>query len=98
MTAPFSILGIDRVVLRAADPAGLERFYIDVLGCKLELRQGKLTQLRAGLALITIEADRAAYDATVARLAAAGVETTPADGGCQAADPWGTRIALVAGG
>jgi catechol-2,3-dioxygenase len=54
MTAPFSILGIDHVVLRAADPAGLERFYIDVLGCKLELRQGKLTQLRAGRALIDI--------------------------------------------
>jgi catechol-2,3-dioxygenase len=54
MTAPFSILGIDHIVLRAADPAGLEHFYIDVLGCKLELRQGKLTQLRAGRALIDI--------------------------------------------
>jgi catechol-2,3-dioxygenase len=54
MTAPFSILGIDHIVLRAADPAALERFYLDVLGCKLELRQGKLTQLRAGRALIDI--------------------------------------------
>jgi catechol-2,3-dioxygenase len=54
MTAPFSIVGIDHIVLRAADPAGLERFYIDVLGCKLELRQGKLTQLRAGRALIDL--------------------------------------------
>ena len=54
MTAPFSILGIDHIVLRAADPAALKRFYIDVLGCKLELRQGKLTQLRAGRALIDI--------------------------------------------
>jgi catechol 2,3-dioxygenase-like lactoylglutathione lyase family enzyme len=51
---PFSILGIDHVVLRAADPAGLERFYIETLGCTLEKRQGKLTQLRAGRALIDI--------------------------------------------
>src|SRR5947209_9570325 len=54
MTAPFSILGIDHIVLRAANPAALERFYLDVLGCKLELRQGTLTQLRAGRALIDI--------------------------------------------
>jgi glyoxylase I family protein len=54
MTAPFSILGLDHIVLRATDPAALERFYIDVLGCRLELRQGKLTQLRAGRALIDI--------------------------------------------
>jgi len=30
MAAPFTILGIDHVVLRAADPAALERFYMDV--------------------------------------------------------------------
>jgi catechol-2,3-dioxygenase len=41
-------------VLRAARPEALERFYRDVLGCTLELRQGKLTQLRAGRALIDI--------------------------------------------
>src|SRR5262249_25046858 len=54
MSAPFAILGIDHVVLRAADPAALERFYMEVLGCTLEKRQGKLTQLRAGRALIDI--------------------------------------------
>src|SRR5215475_6345476 len=54
MPAPFAILGIDHVVLRAADPAALERFYMEVLGCTLEKRQGKLTQLRAGRALIDI--------------------------------------------
>jgi glyoxylase I family protein len=54
MAAPFAILGIDHVVLRAADPAALERFYIEALGCTLELRQGKLTQLRAGRTLIDI--------------------------------------------
>jgi glyoxylase I family protein len=54
MSVPFAILGIDHVVLRAADPAALERFYIEVLGCRLEKRQGTLTQLRAGSALIDI--------------------------------------------
>jgi hypothetical protein len=28
MAAPFQIIGIDHVVLRAADPAALERFYL----------------------------------------------------------------------
>jgi glyoxylase I family protein len=42
------------VVLRATDPAALERFYIEALGCTLERRQGTLTQLRAGAALIDI--------------------------------------------
>jgi glyoxylase I family protein len=54
MSAPFAILGIDHVVLRAADPAALERFYLDVLGCTFEKRQGTLAQLRAGQALIDI--------------------------------------------
>src|ERR1700719_1451999 len=54
MSAPFAILGIDHVVLRAVDPAALERFYVEVLGCTLEKRQGTLTQLRAGSALIDI--------------------------------------------
>jgi catechol 2,3-dioxygenase-like lactoylglutathione lyase family enzyme len=54
MPAPFAILGIDHVVLRATDPAALERFYLEVLGCTFEKRQGTLTQLRAGSALIDI--------------------------------------------
>src|SRR5437016_14358662 len=56
MTAPFNILGIDHVVLRAADPAALETFYVDVLGCTVEKRQPAiaLTQLRAGRTLIDI--------------------------------------------
>ena len=54
MPAPFAILGIDHVVLRATDPAALERFYLNVLGCTFEKRQGTLTQLRAGNALIDI--------------------------------------------
>ena len=54
MPAPFTIIGLDHIVLRAADPAALETFYIDVLGCTLELRQGTLAQLRAGRTLIDI--------------------------------------------
>jgi catechol 2,3-dioxygenase-like lactoylglutathione lyase family enzyme len=56
MAPPFRILGIDHVVLRAADPAALERFYVDVLGCTVEKRQEtiRLTQLRAGRTLIDI--------------------------------------------
>jgi glyoxylase I family protein len=54
MPAPFTILGLDHIVLRAADPAALERFYLEVLGLSFELRQGKLTQLRAGRTLIDI--------------------------------------------
>ena len=54
MPAPFNLIGIDHVVLRAADPVALERFYMDVLGCAFEKRQGTLAQLRAGQALIDI--------------------------------------------
>ena len=54
MPAPFNLIGIDHVVLRAADPVALERFYMDVLGCTFEKRQGTLAQLRAGQALIDI--------------------------------------------
>ena len=54
MATPFTIIGIDHVVLRASDPAALERFYMEVLGCAFEKRQGTLAQLRAGHALIDI--------------------------------------------
>ena len=54
MPAPFNIVGIDHVVLRAVDPAALERFYLDVLGLSVEKRQERLAQLRAGNALIDI--------------------------------------------
>ena len=56
MATPFSVLGIDHVVLRTAEPAKLEAFYTSVLGCPVEKRQEKigLTQLRAGRSLIDI--------------------------------------------
>jgi len=54
MPVPFNIVGIDHVVLRAADPTKLERFYVDALGLTFEKRQGELAQFRAGNALIDI--------------------------------------------
>ena len=54
MAVPFTVVGIDHVVLRAADPKALERFYLDALGLRFERREGKLAQLRAGDALIDI--------------------------------------------
>lgn len=75
MSAPFAILGIDHVVLRAVDPAGLERFYVDVLGCALEKRQGTLTQLRAGGALIDIvPADEAGPAGGISRSGGANLD------------------------
>jgi len=56
MDSPYRILHLDHVVIRARDPAALERFYVDVLGCTVERRQEKfgLTQLRAGGSLIDL--------------------------------------------
>jgi catechol 2,3-dioxygenase-like lactoylglutathione lyase family enzyme len=53
---PFSILGIDHVVLRADNPQRLIAFYRDVLGCSIDHAQPKigLTHMRAGTALIDI--------------------------------------------
>ncbi len=53
---PMTILGLDHVVLRAADPARLVSFYCDVLGLCVEKVQADLglTQLRGGRTLIDI--------------------------------------------
>ena len=50
------LLGIDHVVLRVLDPAAMERFYVEVLGCAVEKRQDAigLVQLRAGAQLIDL--------------------------------------------
>ena len=54
--ASFEILGLDHVVLRAADPGRLTRFYCDVLGCTVERARPEigLTQLRAGISLVDL--------------------------------------------
>lgn len=53
---PFSLGGIDHVVLRVRDVAALQSFYCDVLGCRIEKRQPEigLLQLRAGDALVDL--------------------------------------------
>lgn len=54
--APFAILGLDHIVLRVADPARSERFYLEALGCRVVKRQEKLglVHLDAGSALIDL--------------------------------------------
>ena len=48
--------GIDHVVLRAIDIDAMQRFYCEVLGCRVERRQDGigLVQLRAGASLIDL--------------------------------------------
>ncbi len=55
-THPFSITGIDHIVLRARDAGRLVTFYRDVIGCPVEREQPQigLTQLRAGRSLIDV--------------------------------------------
>jgi len=50
------ILGLDHIVLRCRDPAQMERFYVDVLGCTVERRRADLglVHLRAGSGLIDL--------------------------------------------
>lgn len=51
-----TIREIDHVVIRAADPAAMARFYCDALGCTIEKEQPDigLTQLRAGRSMIDL--------------------------------------------
>jgi glyoxylase I family protein len=52
----LTIREIDHVVIRAADPGEMKRFYCDVLGCTVEREQPELglIQLRAGRSLIDL--------------------------------------------
>lgn len=52
----FQVLGLDHLVLRVRDIAGMRRFYTDVLGCRVEREQAEigLLQLRAGASLIDL--------------------------------------------
>lgn len=53
---PFSIQGLDHVVVRVVDLEKSLHFYADLLGCPVEKRQESigLIQLRAGTALIDL--------------------------------------------
>jgi glyoxylase I family protein len=55
---PLKVRGLDHIVLRATDPAAMERFYVDVLGLTVERRSDTigLVQLRAGAQLIDLVA------------------------------------------
>jgi glyoxylase I family protein len=50
------VLGIDHLVLRTRDLAGLIRFYCDILGCTVERRRDELglVHLRAGRSMIDL--------------------------------------------
>lgn len=52
----FTLLGIDHLVLRVADPDAMLGFYCGALGCTVERRQPSigLVQLRAGCSLIDL--------------------------------------------
>ena len=61
----FSILGLDHVVLRAANVPRMVHFYCAVLGCTLERERPELglTQLRAGTSLsdlVAVDSDKRA--------------------------------------
>ncbi len=59
VTQPFSIRGLDHVVLRVRDSAAMERFYCEVIGCSVERRRPDLglTHLRAGSTMIDLVDD-----------------------------------------
>lgn len=56
MTIPFSLIGLDHVVLRVSNLPAVTAFYLDVLGCTLEREEPELGlyQLRAGRSLIDL--------------------------------------------
>ena len=67
---PFTPLGIDHIVLRAADLDRMLAFYCGVLGCAVEKEQPELglTQLRAGRSII----DLVTLDGALGRKGGAG--------------------------
>lgn len=52
----IQIREIDHVVIRAADPAAMTRFYCEILGCRVEREERELglVQLRAGRSLVDL--------------------------------------------
>ena len=88
MTAPFAILGIDHVVIRARDIGVMLDFYQRILGCTMErpIESLGLFQLRAGRSLI----DLVDVDGELGRKggAAPGDEGRNMDHLCIRIDPW----------
>lgn len=86
--APFGILGIDHVVIRARDIGAMLDFYQRVLGCTMEraIESIGLFQLRAGRSLI----DLIDVDGELGRKggAAPGTQGRNMDHLCIRVDPW----------
>jgi glyoxylase I family protein len=59
LTPPFALRGLDHVVLRVRDPARMERFYCEVIGCVVAHRQPQLglVHLGAGSTMIDLVDD-----------------------------------------
>lgn len=91
----INIRGLDHVVLRVRDVVAVQRFYCDVLGCKIEREQPDigLLQLRAGLSLI----DLVGIDGKLGREggAAPGVEGHNMDHFCVHVEPWDEEAILA---
>lgn len=85
---PFSVQRIDHVVLRVRDPAAAERFYVEVLGCRVERRREDLglVHLRAGASMI----DLVAVDGPLGRKggAPAGADARNVDHVCLRVEPF----------
>ena len=79
MPVPFSIRGLDHLVLRIADLDRSIAFYCGVLGCTVERRQEAigLIQLRAGRSLI----DLVPLDGKLGSAGGAGPGADPGAGG-----------------
>ena len=90
----IQILGLDHIVLRVRDGRRMERFYCEVLGCRVErVREDLgLTHLRAGESMI----DLVAVDGELGRKggAPAGAEGRNVDHFCLRIEPF-DAIALV---
>jgi catechol 2,3-dioxygenase-like lactoylglutathione lyase family enzyme len=84
----IAIREIDHIVLRVAGLDAMIRFYCDVLGCRIELRQDEigLVQLRAGAALV----DLVSVDGKLGKMggAAPGVEGRNLDHVCFRVEPF----------
>ncbi len=91
----INIRGLDHIVLRVADMERARRFYVDVLGCRVEKRQHRigLLQLRAGLSLI----DLVDIDGKLGRAggAAPGAEGRNMDHFCVRVEPYDEAALLT---
>ena len=90
--APFQVKQLDHIVLRVVDIEAMLAFYIEVLGCTLELTQGDfgLYQLRAGSGLI----DLVTVDGKLGRMGGAAPEEEGrnVDHFCLAIDPFDVDV------